>query len=126
MEAPVSAIGNLEHSNLPPPGVDSSPEQASDSEEEESEKGYGQDYDPQELNAEMQIEGDFEHALLFSRVDLQSHSFCSRLINNIRVNEGTSSGLLSKDWDFNVQDQDAQFKDDLRLASGVGKRRKKV
>lgn len=75
MEAPVSAIGNLEHSNSPPPGVDSSPEQASDSEEEESEKGYGQDYDPQELNAEMQIEGDFEHVLLFSRVDLQSHSF---------------------------------------------------
>ncbi|KAJ7927521.1 TPR-like protein [Mycena leptocephala] len=108
MEAPVSAIGNLEQSNSPPPGVDSSPEQASDSEEEESEKGYGQDYDPQELNAEMQIEGDFD-----------------RLINNIRVNEGTSSGLLSKDWDFNVQDQDAQFKDDLRLASGVGKRRKK-
>ncbi|KAJ7912852.1 TPR-like protein [Mycena leptocephala] len=89
-------------------GVDSSPEQVSDSEEEESEKGNGQDYDPQELNAEMQIEGDFD-----------------RLINNIRVNEATSSGLLSKDWDFNVQDQDAQFKDDLRLASGVGKQPKK-
>ncbi|KAJ7666264.1 hypothetical protein DFH06DRAFT_1470427 [Mycena polygramma] len=86
-------------------GVDS-PEQSSDSEEEESENG-GQE-DPQEQNAEMQIEGDFD-----------------RLINNIRINEGTSTGLLSKDWDFNVRDQDAQFKDDLRLASGVGKRRKK-
>ncbi|KAJ7266948.1 hypothetical protein B0H12DRAFT_140673 [Mycena haematopus] len=87
-------------------GLDS---QASDSEEEEdSEKGYGQDQDTQEQNAEMQIEGDFD-----------------RLINNIKMHEGTSSGLLSKNWDFDVQGQDARFRDDLRVASGVGKRRKK-
>ncbi|KAJ7158369.1 hypothetical protein C8R43DRAFT_995733 [Mycena crocata] len=85
-------------------GVDSSPEQPSDSDEEESENGD----EPQESNAEIQIEGDFD-----------------RLINNIRINEGTSSGLLAKDWDFNAQDPDTQFKDDLRSASGIGKRRKK-
>ncbi|KAJ6588829.1 hypothetical protein B0H19DRAFT_1248427 [Mycena capillaripes] len=84
-------------------GDDSSPEQASDSEEEEEENGDEQDSNPQELNVQMQIEGDFEHVPLTR----------------------TSAGLLSKDWDFNVQDQDAQFKDDLRLASGIGKRRRK-
>ncbi|KAF7360402.1 hypothetical protein MVEN_00770100 [Mycena venus] len=88
-----------EEDGTPGPGS-----QASDS-EEDSEKG---DEDPQEQNVEMQIEGEFD-----------------RLINNIRMNEGTSSGLLTKDWDFNVHDQDAQFKDDLRLASGIGKRRRK-
>ncbi|KAJ7359218.1 hypothetical protein DFH08DRAFT_686174 [Mycena albidolilacea] len=44
------------------------------------------------------------------------------------MNENTSASLLSKDWDFGVQDQDAQdaqFRDDLRVASGVGKRRRK-
>ncbi|KAF8190296.1 hypothetical protein K438DRAFT_1831751 [Mycena galopus ATCC 62051] len=80
--------------------------QASDSEDEDSEKGDEQD--PQEQNVEMEIEGDFD-----------------RLIDNIKMNEGTSSGLLAKDWDFDVNDQDARFKDDLRAASGIGKRRKK-
>ncbi|KAJ6595740.1 hypothetical protein DFH09DRAFT_146419 [Mycena vulgaris] len=92
-------------------GAESSPGpgQPSDSEEEEEEDNEdGQDADPQELNAEMEIEGDFD-----------------RLVNNIRINEGTSAGLLAKDWDFNVQDQEAQFKDSLRMASGIGKRRKK-
>ncbi|KAJ7741412.1 hypothetical protein DFH07DRAFT_837995 [Mycena maculata] len=92
-------------------GAESSPEQPSDSEEEsenEDEVEDDQGADPQESNAEMQIEGDFD-----------------RLINNIKINEGTSSGLLSKDWDFNAQEQDAQFKNDLRAASGIGKRRKK-
>ncbi|KAJ7033739.1 hypothetical protein C8F04DRAFT_614968 [Mycena alexandri] len=89
-------------------GVDSGAEQASDSEEAESDNGDEKDTELQNLNVEMEIEGEFD-----------------RLINYIRINEGTSSGLLSKDWDFHVQDQDAQFKDDLRIASGIGKRRKK-
>ncbi|KAK7044646.1 hypothetical protein R3P38DRAFT_2879955 [Favolaschia claudopus] len=84
----------------------------SDEEEEDSEKGdseKGDDTTSQEPNVEMEIEGDFD-----------------RLINNIRMKEGTSSGLLNKDWDFgSINDQDSQFKDDLRLASGIGKRRKK-
>ncbi|KAJ6488044.1 hypothetical protein C8R45DRAFT_264401 [Mycena sanguinolenta] len=84
-------------------GVDS---QASDSEDEDSEKEDVQDLDPQEQNAEMQIEGDFD-----------------RLVQNIKMNEST--GVLSKDWDFDVQDEDARFRDDLRMASGIGKRRKK-
>ncbi|KAJ7185570.1 hypothetical protein C8R46DRAFT_382209 [Mycena filopes] len=87
-------------------GADSGAEQASDSEDAGSEDGdeKPEDMDPEEL----EIEGDFD-----------------RLINSIQMNEGTSSGLLNKDWDFNAQDQDAEFKDALRSASGIGKRRKK-
>ncbi|KAJ6611013.1 TPR-like protein [Mycena sp. CBHHK59/15] len=92
-------------------GADSSPEQSSDSEDGENSENVESDepdMDSEEMNVEIQIEGDFD-----------------RLINNIRLNEGTSNGLLAKDWDFNVNDEDAQFKDDLRMASGIGKRRRK-
>jgi len=33
---------------------------------------------------------------------------------------------LTKDWDFDIEEREAQFKDDLRAASGIGKKRKKV
>ena len=51
----------------------------------------------------------------------------SRLVQNIRSQDGvpTSSGL-AKDWDFNIEDRDAEFRDDLREASGIGRRRKKA
>jgi len=51
----------------------------------------------------------------------------SRLVQNIRSQDGlsTSSGLV-KDWDFNIEERDAEFRDDLREASGVGHRRRKV
>ncbi|KAJ7064882.1 hypothetical protein C8F01DRAFT_778362 [Mycena amicta] len=47
------------------------------------------------------------------------------LIDSIKLQQGPSTGLLSKEWDFNVQEQEAQFRDDLRAASGIGKRRNK-
>jgi hypothetical protein len=52
---------------------------------------------------------------------------CSRLVKNIRSQDGpsTSSGL-AKDWDFNIEERDAEFRDDLREASGIGRRRGKV
>ena len=47
-------------------------------------------------------------------------------MQNIRSNNdpSTSSGL-TKDWDFNIEDKEAEFRDDLREASGVGRRRRK-
>ncbi|KII83764.1 hypothetical protein PLICRDRAFT_118961 [Plicaturopsis crispa FD-325 SS-3] len=33
--------------------------------------------------------------------------------------------MLSKDWDFSVEDQEAEFRDDLRAASGVGRKKGK-
>ncbi|KAJ3569113.1 hypothetical protein NP233_g5266 [Leucocoprinus birnbaumii] len=64
---------------------------------------------PEETNAEKEIEGDFD-----------------RLIQTIRQNEGSSgSGMLSRDWDINIAEREAEFRDDLRAASGIGKRRRK-
>lgn len=51
----------------------------------------------------------------------------SRLIVNIRDSDGASgSGMMTKDWDFNIEEKDAEFRDDLRAASGIGRRRRKV
>jgi len=51
----------------------------------------------------------------------------SRLIQTIRQNEGnSSSGVLSRDWDIDIAEKEAEFRDDLRAASGIGKRRRKV
>ncbi|KIK91737.1 hypothetical protein PAXRUDRAFT_148847 [Paxillus rubicundulus Ve08.2h10] len=33
--------------------------------------------------------------------------------------------MLQREWDFRIEDQDAVFRDDLREASGIGKRKKK-
>ncbi|KAI9443193.1 TPR-like protein [Lactarius indigo] len=58
------------------------------------------------LDAQLRIEGDF-----------------NRLVQNIRLAEDSSAvGVLSKDWDLDIEEQ---FRDDLRAASGIGKRRKK-
>lgn len=51
----------------------------------------------------------------------------SRLVQGIRDSEnGTSSGMLGQTWNINVENQEAEFMDDLREASGVGKRKGKV
>ncbi|KAH9080567.1 TPR-like protein [Lactarius deliciosus] len=60
----------------------------------------------EDLDAQLRIEGDF-----------------NRLVQNIRLAEDSSAvGVLSKDWDLDIEEQ---FRDDLRAASGIGKRRKK-
>jgi general transcription factor 3C polypeptide 3 (transcription factor C subunit 4) len=33
---------------------------------------------------------------------------------------------LTKDWDFDIVEREAEFKDDLRAASGIGHKRRKV
>lgn len=59
--------------------------------------------------AELRIEGDF-----------------NRLVRNIRLADDSSSvGVLGKEWDLNIGEQEVEFRDDLRAASGIGKRRRK-
>ncbi|KAG6888878.1 hypothetical protein C0995_005133 [Termitomyces sp. Mi166 len=78
-----------------------SEEDESDTEEEQADGGDG--------GAEEEIEGDFD-----------------RLVKNIRSREDSSASAgLTKDWDFNIEEKDAEFRDDLREASGIGRRRKK-
>ncbi|KAI0269808.1 TPR-like protein [Gloeopeniophorella convolvens] len=50
----------------------------------------------------------------------------SRLVQNIRLADDSSSvGVLGKEWDLNIEEQETEFLDDLRAASGIGKRRHK-
>jgi general transcription factor 3C polypeptide 3 (transcription factor C subunit 4) len=82
--------------------------------------------------AELEIEGDFEYVpelpFVPSRVTkLIVMARVSRLIANIRVTDGASgSSMMTKDWDFNIEEKDAEFRDDLRAASGIGRKRRKV
>jgi hypothetical protein len=51
----------------------------------------------------------------------------SRLVQNIRLaDEPSSVGVLGREWDLNIGEQEVEFRDDLRAASGIGKRRRKV
>ena len=49
-------------------------------------------------------------------------------MKKIRLRDGStsSSGLLTRDWDFDIEEKEAEFKDDLRAASGIGHRKKRV
>lgn len=49
---------------------------------------------------------------------------CSRLVSNIRMTDDVSNAaMLHREWDFNIAQQDAEFRDDLREASGIGKKK---
>ena len=70
------------------------------------------DEDPEDTRAEAAIEGDFD-----------------RLIKNIRDGaDGSSSGMLNRMWNIDLEEREAEFRDDLRMASGIGasKAKKKV
>ncbi|KAF7316423.1 hypothetical protein MIND_00161200 [Mycena indigotica] len=87
---------------------DMEPDTSSESEDNsdnESDNDVSNNHDP---STELEIEGDFD-----------------RLVDRIKLSQGLSTGMLTKDWDLNMQEQEAQFRDDLRAASGVGKRRGK-
>ncbi|KAI0820756.1 TPR-like protein [Trametes gibbosa] len=65
--------------------------------------------DAEDAQAEAAIEGDFD-----------------RLIQNIRnASDGSSSGMLNRMWDISLEEREAEFKDDLREASGVGRTKKR-
>ncbi|CAA7263975.1 unnamed protein product [Cyclocybe aegerita] len=89
-----------------------SEDQTSEEELEESESEEGEELaSVEEAEAEQAIEGDFD-----------------RLVKDIRLRDGstsTSGSILTKDWDFYIDEREAEFKDDLREASGIGRRRKK-
>jgi general transcription factor 3C polypeptide 3 (transcription factor C subunit 4) len=94
------------------------------SEEETSEEEGGPE---EETVAEREIEGDFEYVEAFRALS-KLISIYSRIIQGIRGQDAASgAAVLSKDWDFNfVAEKEAEFRDDLREASGVGRKKKKV
>lgn len=115
---------------------DSDYERTDDSESDEALDDESEEEDVDDLvdvpqDAEDEIEGDFE---CVTRLVPSSGNYCanaklidSRLIANIRGTDGTAgSEMMTKQWDFSTEDKDAEFRDDLRAASGIGRKRKKV
>ena len=81
--------------------------------------------------AELRIEGEFKCATFsFHRYrHFDTIIVSSRLVQNIRLADDSSTvGVLGKEWDLNlnIDEQEIEFRDDLRAASGIGKRRRKV
>ncbi|EDR07780.1 uncharacterized protein LACBIDRAFT_297936 [Laccaria bicolor S238N-H82] len=91
----------------------SEPSSEEDAEGEDDEENEDDAPNPEETYAEKEIEGDFD-----------------RLVQNIRLrdtssNNGASGSGLTKDWDFSIEEKEAEFRDDLREASGIGRKRKR-
>jgi general transcription factor 3C polypeptide 3 (transcription factor C subunit 4) len=34
--------------------------------------------------------------------------------------------MMTRDWDFSIEEKEAEFRDDLRAASGIGRKRRRV
>ncbi|KAJ7448791.1 TPR-like protein [Mycena latifolia] len=63
--------------------------------------------------------------ILAMKMENEADGEFERLVRNIQLNQGPSSaGMLSKQWDFTVHDK-MDYRDDLRAASGIGRRRRK-
>ncbi|KAM6492840.1 TPR-like protein [Amanita muscaria] len=77
-------------------------------EESENDQSDVGEIDQGEANAEHEIEGDF-----------------NRLVQIIRLRDASNTNVLAKDWDVNTEEKEAEFRDDLREASGIGRRKKK-
>ncbi|GBE87285.1 hypothetical protein SCP_1005330 [Sparassis crispa] len=89
---------------------DGSEEEESESEEDEATSGRAGTLSMGDSFAEVRIEGDFD-----------------RLVQNIReTRDGSSSGMLGKDWELNIEEKEAEFLNDLRAASGVGRTKKRA
>jgi hypothetical protein len=109
--------------------LESEPESSSGTDEgfEYNESGDEQEQ-VQLLPVENEIEGDFEcvYSLLIGSILNALLCFIhSRLIDSIRNSDSQQgSGVLSQAWDLSVNDED-DWRDELREASGVGRRKKK-
>lgn len=76
-------------------------------EDEESDEESDTDNRPPSPLIESQIEGDFH-----------------RLINTIRIADGTPGmGMLSRIWDLKLEEKSSDWRDDLREATGIGRRK---
>ena len=124
-------MDSVDHSTNSESGEDEDDEEAQTDEDGDSEWEEGMEFDVVTLSgaqtAETQIENDFEYV----PIHVRSFEHCSKttrnsvLIQNIRQSDDSGSGMLSQSWDFNLEDQEAEFREDLRVASGVGKRGRK-
>ncbi|ESK86429.1 TPR-like protein [Moniliophthora roreri MCA 2997] len=92
-------------------GSGSSSSEYESSESGDHEGGDGEDEEDEQRDIELvatterEIEGDFD-----------------RLVKDIQERNGAS---LTRDWDISIEEHEQSFRDDLRAAAGIGRRRKK-
>lgn len=88
---------------------------------------YSESSEEDELDAEERAGPNSPDEDADARVEAAIEGDFDRLIQNIReAGDGSSAGVLSRMWDVNLEEREAEFRDDLRAASGVGKIKKKV
>ncbi|KAI0738457.1 TPR-like protein [Daedaleopsis nitida] len=88
---------------------------------ESSEEDYEDEFDAEEPAEPSNLNDDAD-----ARVEAAIEGDFDRLIQNIReAGDGSSTGMLSNMWDVNLEEREAEFRDDLRAASGVGRVKKK-
>ncbi|KAG2040882.1 TPR-like protein [Suillus americanus] len=86
----------------------------------ESESDYADDSESDDEEKESEAE-DIE---LPQGVQAEIDTDFNRLVSNIRMTDDVSNAaMLHREWDFNIAQQDAEFRDDLREASGIGKKK---
>lgn len=113
----------------PDRGSESEPESSSGTDEGFEYNESGDEQEQVQLQpVENEIEGDFEcvySLLIESILNAPLRFLHSRLIDSIRNSDNQQgSGVLSQAWDLSVNDED-DWRDELREASGVGRRKKK-
>lgn len=86
----------------------------------DSESDYADDSESDDEEEESEVE-DIE---LPQGVQAEIDTDFNRLVSNIRMTDDVSNAaMLHREWDFNIAQQDAEFRDDLREASGIGKKK---
>ncbi|OJA08708.1 hypothetical protein AZE42_08889 [Rhizopogon vesiculosus] len=75
---------------------------------------------------DLQEESDAEDIEVPQGVQAEIDTDFNRLVSNIRMTDDVSNAsMLHREWDFNIAQQDAEFRDDLREASGIGRKKGK-
>ena len=134
-DEPVAGPSGLRHSSLGSDRISESEQETPSGSEQESADSESEDEQEQiQLQpAENEIEGDFEYVcslcwlLIVTMLNrLPPFLQYSRLIDSIRKSNGQQgSGVLSQAWDLSVNDDEDDWRDELRGASGIGRRKKK-
>lgn len=93
---------------------------ANESDDEGSERENG-DLEGADDTAENRIDGDFQFVHLISN-NLRRHNSCHRrLLQDIQDDDSKGRSSLNKIWDVSFRQDESQFQDDIRVASGIGK-----
>jgi general transcription factor 3C polypeptide 3 (transcription factor C subunit 4) len=101
-----------------------------DAEGEEDEENEDDAPNPEEMYAEKRLKeissGHFSITHHSADQNNLSHLVQSIRLRDMALNSGASGSGFTVDWDFSIEEKEAEFCDDLREATGIGQKRKWV